>query len=312
MNSLELYQEILHTSWDEREDLRAGHVEKLVRCILAELHTPPFLVKNSPFLSACAQERITIVDAWFTVSAVVSCLRDPSYHPGHSRHVMYLFRGVRVRNEDTLRHETRRLLRTIKFLLPRQPEEIRTETEETPVSVYEKERLRHAEARMAHNLALSKARQKEDASLLQSVYALEPAVMKLTKEFESLRTSIQSESEMRFIQILIHQYHQIADALEYHMAKASVSDNEDYYNAVLNYDDFLCDIADALALFGVEEIISDPGTPFDGSIHSVRGTKEFSPRHTIVRKSLRSGFRRGEAVLEKERILTEVDHASRN
>ena len=61
-------------------------------------------------------------------------------------------------------------------------------------------------------------------------------------------------------------------------------------------------IVDALADFGVEEISSGAGKSFDGKIHNVTNTKNFSPLRSVIKKSLRSGFRYGDLILQKEDV----------
>ena len=307
MNSLEMYQDLLKNSWDDYPRLRAMHADKLIRRIVEELYAPPYLLRNSPFLTAVAQEKICAFDALFITIGTEKRLQDSSFTVTEMRNVIYLFRDMHMHSDDKYRADTRRILRRIKLLLPKEPEESAVKYDETPdVSAYEKERLRHLTERSSRNHEISEAWHRDQQEVVDTLSSLEEPVRSLMTSLSDLRDRLQDYSDMRFINILIRQYHQIADAWDYHFEKAQNSDHEDYYNAVINYSDFLYDIVDYLALFGVEEIRSEPGTPFDGSIHTVRGTKEFSPRETVVRRSLRSGFRRGDTILEKERILTEV------
>ena len=57
------------------------------------------------------------------------------------------------------------------------------------------------------------------------------------------------------------------------------------------------------AAAGVEAIISKPGTLVNGKIHEIFGRSNFDPRSTSIEKSLRAGFKIGETVLRKERVL---------
>lgn len=61
-------------------------------------------------------------------------------------------------------------------------------------------------------------------------------------------------------------------------------------------------IADGLAAFGVEEVVSGPGTVFEGGIHETDAV-HFSSKEAVITKSIRSGFRYGELVLQKEKVL---------
>ena len=51
-----------------------------------------------------------------------------------------------------------------------------------------------------------------------------------------------------------------------------------------------------------EEISSNAGTPFDGEIHNVKNTKNFSSASATVKISLRSGFRYDDLILQKEDV----------
>ena len=51
-----------------------------------------------------------------------------------------------------------------------------------------------------------------------------------------------------------------------------------------------------------EEISSNAGTPFDGEIHNVKNTKNFSSASAAVKISLRSGFRYDDLILQKEDV----------
>ena len=71
-------------------------------------------------------------------------------------------------------------------------------------------------------------------------------------------------------------------------------------------------VAQDLAEYGIEPIITDPGTPFGGAIHEAVGNDQFDPRSAIVQKSLRFGFRRDSVILRKEKVeITDPEAARR-
>ncbi len=94
----------------------------------------------------------------------------------------------------------------------------------------------------------------------------------------------------------------ISDNLYYHESRAKNFYNKDYYNAVQNYKTYREMIIKTLSYFGIKEISSNVGTPFDGEIHNVKNTNDFYPAFATVKNSLRSGFRYGDLILQKEDV----------
>ena len=69
-------------------------------------------------------------------------------------------------------------------------------------------------------------------------------------------------------------------------------------------------VAQDLAEYGIESIITEPGAPFSGTIHEAVGKEQFDPKNVIVQKSLRFGFRRDTVILRKEKVeITDPDAA---
>lgn len=68
--------------------------------------------------------------------------------------------------------------------------------------------------------------------------------------------------------------------------------------------------AQDLAEYGIEPIITEPGAPYNGTVHEAVGTEQFDPKSVIVQKSLRFGFRRDTVILRKEKVeITDPDAA---
>lgn len=71
-----------------------------------------------------------------------------------------------------------------------------------------------------------------------------------------------------------------------------------------NMDTFLEVIQEGLADFGIQTIISEPHSPFNGKLHVVQGNTMFDPSTAIIKCSLRPGFvnRATGNVLQKELV----------
>lgn len=136
----------------------------------------------------------------------------------------------------------------------------------------------------------------------ETLLGIKPVASELLKQVMSFSDNVTEQYVLQFARKQIELYELIADAKDYHEKVSKDSGNQDYINAVLNYGDFLLDIADGLAVFGVEEIVSEKGTAFDVRNHEAVTQKEFSPKNSTVLKSLRSGFRYKDIVLMKEKV----------
>ncbi|MBO6046236.1 MAG: nucleotide exchange factor GrpE [Erysipelotrichaceae bacterium] len=106
---------------------------------------------------------------------------------------------------------------------------------------------------------------------------------------------------LQFASSLIDLYDMIADSYDYHHKNIEMTDDQNYRNAIFNYETFLEEIIDKLSYLGVTTIISEPGDSLNGSYHQVVNTQSFSSR-AIVSKSVRAGFMYKDRMLRKERI----------
>lgn len=166
------------------------------------------------------------------------------------------------------------------------------------IAAVERERTKRSELRREKISAW----RDEQTELAQSLKALQLPAQKILEDLRSFSDSLAENYIMQFAAAQIELFNLIADNFDSHAPKAEQSQNRDYRDAVDNCKDYLDMIIDALADFGVDEISSADGTPFDGKIHDVKNTKTFSPRSATVKKSLRPGFRYGERVLQKEAV----------
>lgn len=142
----------------------------------------------------------------------------------------------------------------------------------------------------------------EHETLIQSVKDLQQPAQALLEDLRNFSKTLTENYIVQFASAQIELFNLIADCFRSHAPRAEKSQNKDYYNAVMNYESYLEMIVDALADFGVEEISSSAGTRFDGKIHDVKNTKNFYPQTATIKNSLRSGFRYGDLILQKESV----------
>ena len=166
----------------------------------------------------------------------------------------------------------------------------------------EAERTKQLKARREDNAPKIKAWHKGQTELTERVRELQYPAQKLLEDFRSFSTTLTENYIVQFAKTQIELFNLITDNYAWHSSRAETSQSKDYYKAVDNYRSYLELIVDALADFGIEEILSDPKTRFDGKIHDVKNTKNFYPQTATIKKSLRSGFRYGELILQKEEV----------
>lgn len=170
------------------------------------------------------------------------------------------------------------------------------------VAETEKERTERAKIHIQDNLKKNEAWYAEQKNILEQVKKLQEPTQELLTAFRSFSNNLTENYVLKFTNSLIALFNSIADNYDSHKDKAQNSQNNDYSNAVANYQDYMDDIKDTLADFGVQEISSTPGTKFEGKIHVAKNTKNFSPQTATIKKSLRTGFIYKEIVLQKESV----------
>jgi len=141
----------------------------------------------------------------------------------------------------------------------------------------------------------------ENGTIIDMLKTLQPDVSKTLQTIMSFESKLTENYVYKFAEKQIEIYNMISEALEYHKGASESSGNQDYINAVENYEEFMYSIEDSLAVFGVKTIHSEAGAPFDGEIHEV-DSKDFSSRTAVVKRSIRAGFKHEDKVLQKEKI----------
>ncbi|MBR4904690.1 MAG: nucleotide exchange factor GrpE [Selenomonadaceae bacterium] len=161
---------------------------------------------------------------------------------------------------------------------------------------------RQLEIRRKDNAQKISAWHDEQNKLAQFVKDLQAPAQKLLEDFRNFSNNITENYIVQFAMRQIELFNLISDNFSWHESRAINAQNPNYYEAVSNYKVYLEMIIDALADFGIEEISSDAGTRFDGRIHDVKNTKNFYPQSALIKKSLRTGFRYGDLILQKEEV----------
>lgn len=131
---------------------------------------------------------------------------------------------------------------------------------------------------------------------------MQPMVSETLRTLMGFSNDITENYVLQFARMQINLYNLISDNLDYHLFESKKSGNQDYVNAVSNYQEFLDMIMDNVSAFGVEEISSRMGMRFDGNIHEVIGNADFSPRMSSVKESVRLGFKYKDIIIQKEKI----------
>ncbi len=142
----------------------------------------------------------------------------------------------------------------------------------------------------------------EQAKINAKLVEMQPSVSKILEEFMNFSDKITENYVLQFARQQMELYNLIADNYEYHKKTSEDMGDENYINAVYNYMEFMYSIADSLAIFGIEEITSPPGTPFDGAIH-VTDSENFTVKTTVIKESIRSGFSYKGIIIQKEKVM---------
>ncbi len=166
----------------------------------------------------------------------------------------------------------------------------------------EEQRLKNQEKRIEQNRIHVQLWHDEQAGISAKLIEMQPLVKQMLENLMSFSNNITDSYVLQLANMQIELFNQIFDAHIYHEKNLSVCKDKDYINAVLNYGNFMESIVDNLAVFGIEEIVSDSGTLFDGAIHATN-TDSFSPKTAIIAKSVRPGFKYKDIIIQKEKVL---------
>ena len=170
------------------------------------------------------------------------------------------------------------------------------------ITATENERTKQLKIRRESNEKKIQLWNKGQMELMNSVKELQSPTQRLLEDFRKFSNNLTENYIVQFAKTQIELFNLIASNYAWHAPKAKDAQNKNYYKAVDNYKDYLDMIVDALAYFGVEEISSDYGTRFNGKIHDVKNTKSFYPQTATIKRSLRSGFKFGDLILQKEEV----------
>lgn len=139
-------------------------------------------------------------------------------------------------------------------------------------------------------------------SLIESTHLLQTGITEIYNKLVNQSDEILNSCIIKFADSLIEIYNCIDYSLKFHEDQAKETENPDYYAAVANYKEYMELLSDAMATFGIEEIISPNNTAFNPQIHEVIDTNSFSIRNTTIKKSVRSGFKYKEIIFQKEKV----------
>lgn len=142
----------------------------------------------------------------------------------------------------------------------------------------------------------------ENQIIIRKLNEMQPSISETLQKIMQFSDEITESYILQFAKMQIELFNLIADNLQYHLNAVNESNNQDYHNAVSNYQEFMDTIIDNLSAFGIEEISSRTGSRFDGNLHEVMDSTEFSPRLSSVKESVRTGFKYKDIVIQKERI----------
>ena len=170
------------------------------------------------------------------------------------------------------------------------------------IAAAEADRTKRTKIRIDNNRASIRGWYQRQDNAVKHLMEMQPKIQELLNDFSSISNALFENYIRQFANGQIELFNLILSNYEYHKDIAEQSQNKDHLNAVENYKDYMEIIIDQLAIFGVEEIKSSAGTPFDGKIHEVVNTKSFSPRNSLIKKSVRSGFMYKETMLQREKV----------
>lgn len=334
MDSLSLYRSFCKRKSAQSDRKIYEQVDQMIACIYTEIFAPPFETISSPFFCAVAKmmsgEKRTarevwpsVIDTYVILSGLCEYIHDQSRQTtavqGRISEALFcrrVFSGdpskaeakiIKYMNEiHSLAKEAGNAYKREQDrqnAVPESPADQAADREEMPKAApkLSDEPVRDREERSRERAEQIRKWHEEQEKMNESLQKMQPAVRELLEGFVSLSDRITENYVLQFARQQIELYDLIADAYDYHRERAAGSGHADYENAVQNYEEYLYAIADALAAFGVEEILSAPGTAFDGGIHEADGA-HFSSRNAVVAGSVRSGFRYGDLVLRREKV----------
>lgn len=339
MDSLQLYFTFQHKYFfneNTTDGSKLNAVDELINQICTEIFNPPAPFEKSSFLNEVIRsvERINdskkswvskvfLSDAYIVTLGLVAYMEDPRFITQNFFRECenFLFNGKRIEDDDM------RQVIKIKHLLTQLKEKtdiIRSKTAinrnyvsqvdkpqtnsfnntSTKINAV-KEPENHLppknERRMEQNKINVQLWHDEQAGINAKLMEMQPVISQLLKDFMAFSDKITEQYVLQFARMQIELFNLIYDGYVYHKKEAGLSGNKDYVNAISNYNEYMLSIIDHLSVFGIEEIVSNPGTTFDGTIHE-SDTVSFSSKNALIAESVRSGFKYKNIVIQKEKI----------
>ena len=141
----------------------------------------------------------------------------------------------------------------------------------------------------------------EQSRISRKLTEMQPSIRQLLQSFMSFSDNITEQYVLQFAKMQIGMFNRIADVYAYHKENARFSRNQDYMNAIDNYNEIMLDIIESLSVFGIEEICSSPDACFDGAIHEP-DMQSFSTKDAKIEESIRVGFRYKNIMIQKEKV----------
>ena len=322
MDSMQLYLSIYQNAKFEYNRNNLKKVDEIVEHIIAEIMAEPCDMNKSSFLRETVKlikivrngeyslgMRVLICpyDAYVIVKALQDRINNPKFRctlsMEYSVYSNGLFESMWFKgSQQQEMNEVNRILKEIQSGLQEKTE--KAVKSEQPPQMEASLRLSNEKSLERSNNCKLNVQQwhSENTGIIQKISEMQPMVGEMLQKMMQFSDEITESYVLQFARMQIELYNLISDNLSYHASVVNKSNNQDYYNAVLNYKDFLDMIIDNLSAFGVEEISSRIGDRFDGSLHEVLDNANFSPRWSSVKESVRSGFKYKDIVIQKERI----------
>ncbi|MGN1235593.1 MAG: nucleotide exchange factor GrpE [Christensenellaceae bacterium] len=145
----------------------------------------------------------------------------------------------------------------------------------------------------------------EMEAIRQEIDGIERRLRCFTADLQAHEERMDEGERLIFCGEYIALYSLLMDGVDAHRDKAANKGDQDYADLVEFLSSAAEYLAECLVRYGVEEIRSEKGTPFDGRIH-LSTSEDFSPRRSVVGESVRSGFRLEGQILLKERVNVET------
>lgn len=148
---------------------------------------------------------------------------------------------------------------------------------------------------------------KDQEKALGSLDALRSAILEMNSQMRDVEKMIVESNTQKASRQLLDLYDIIADLRDSAAGQAPGDPTGECANTAHNMDMLLMLVVDALAEYGIANINTLPGKPFNGKIHEVSGGKSFDPKCAVIAQSVRDGFSWGEQVIRKEKIILQEE-----